>query len=120
MLPEDFDKDKLFSILGPCAKDIIWWNIPDEDLETIWASKVFPYKRAYIALENRDSVLLPLKDRLHKMSPLLDSRGNKYPIIPEMAPYQKIPRKVKKVDRRMNTISEDAEYKKFISELSQP
>lgn len=54
------------------------------------------------------------------MSPLLDSRGNKYPIIPEMAPYQKIPRKVKKVDRRMNTISEDAEYKKFISELSQP
>ncbi|KAJ3056628.1 hypothetical protein HK097_005552 [Rhizophlyctis rosea] len=47
----------------------------------------------------------------------VDSRGNEHRAVVEFAPYQRVPKKRRKADPRLNTIDQDPDYLEFLNSL---
>lgn len=118
-LPNKFNEEKLFSIIGPFDDRIIWWKISDENLQEIWNTNIPIYKRAYIALKDPLVNLAQFEEHVKGLDVIYDHHKNAYLIIVEVAPYQLIPPKSFKPDHRNNTINDDLDYKKFVASFEQ-
>ncbi|KAJ3046330.1 hypothetical protein HDV00_000144 [Rhizophlyctis rosea] len=73
------------------------------------------FSRAYMNFKNIDDLVTFAKAYAGHL--FVDSRGNEHRAVVEFAPYQRIPRKRKKVDPRMNTIEQDPDYLAFLESL---
>ncbi|KAJ3021506.1 hypothetical protein HKX48_008363 [Thoreauomyces humboldtii] len=49
----------------------------------------------------------------------VDSRGSEHRAVVEFAPFQRVPKRKRKADPRMNTIDQDADYIKFLKSLEE-
>lgn len=81
--------------------------------------KEFAFSRSYVKFEKYNDVIM-FRNRFDGYV-FLDSKGDEYPAIVELAPFQKMFRRTEskqiKKDLKKNTILDDPDYKQFVEEL---
>lgn len=110
-LPPDFTEEKLLGALVDLPPyNYFYFALGDSSVGDLACS------RAYFSLTDEASVL-PFRDKYDGL--ILESeKGLKYRAVVEFAPYQAIPKKVKKkADARIATIEQDADYQAFLQSL---
>ncbi|KAJ3156983.1 hypothetical protein HDU89_002392 [Geranomyces variabilis] len=111
-LPEEIFKGSVAQWLD----DADWWTFVAGKVAKSQA-KMSVFSTAYVNFKNID-VMFDFCNTYKGL--FVDSKGNESRAIIEFAPFQRISKKKKKADTRMNTINEDADYLKFIKSLEEP
>ncbi|CAO2636631.1 Regulator of nonsense transcripts 3B [Lemmus lemmus] len=107
-LPPTLTKEQLQEHLQP---------MPEHDYFEFFSNdtSLYPhmYARAYINFKNQEDIIL-FRDRFDGYV-FLDNKDQEYHAIVEFAPFQKAAKKkIKKRDRKVGTIDDDPEYRKFL------
>ena len=109
-LPPDFTQDQLSTVLD---------RLPPHDYFTFVSGNLelgkFGCARAYINFKHCEHIV-PFRDAYDGMVLETGNKGVKYRLIIELAPYQIVPRRPAKLDRRCGGISQDPEYKGFLEQ----
>ena len=109
-LPPDFTKDQLLGVLD---------RLPSHDYFTFVSGNPelgkFGCARAYINFKRCEDIV-PFRDAYDGRVLETGNKGVKYRLIIELAPYQIVPRRPVKPDRRCGGISQDPEYKGFLEQ----
>lgn len=110
-LPPDFTEEKLRETLSPLPPHNYFYFAPGDT-----SLGPFGYSRAYINFLD-EALIVPFRDQFDGL--ILESeKGQKYQVIIEFAPYQGIPKKLKrKPDPRCGTIEQDADFQAFLQSL---
>ena len=110
-LPPDFTEEKLLETLTDVPNYSYFYFVAgDPTLGN------FTCSRAYFAFTNESSIL-SFRDKYDGLQ-LESEKGLKYRVVIEFAPYQGIPKKTKKkLDSRIATIEQDADYQAFLQSL---
>lgn len=107
-LPPDFTTEKFLETVQPLPSNSYFYFAPGD-------RSLGPHGccRAYIAFTN-ESEIIPFRDRYDGL--VLESEKRvKYRMTVEYAPFQNIPKKIrKKPDARIGTIEQDADYTAFL------
>ncbi|KAJ3166891.1 hypothetical protein HDU88_002979 [Geranomyces variabilis] len=111
-LPEEIFKGSVAQWLD----DADWWTFVAGKVAKSQA-KMSVFSTAYVNFKNID-VMLDFCNTYKGL--FVDSKGNESRAIIEFAPFQRVSKKKRKADTRMNTIYEDADYLKFIKSLEEP
>ncbi|KAJ3171814.1 hypothetical protein HDU87_008282 [Geranomyces variabilis] len=111
-LPEEIFKGSVAQWL----EDADWWTFVAGKVAKSQA-KMSVFSTAYVNFKTID-VMLDFCNTYKGL--FVDSKGNESRAIIEFAPFQRIPKKKKKADTRMNTINDDTDYLKFLKSLEEP
>jgi len=108
-LPPGFSEEKLLELVGPLdPHTYFYFAAGDPKLGK------FGYSRAYVNFEAEEDIL-SFRDKFDGF-PVTDDKGNVYRMIIEFAPFQRCPKKKKKLDAKCGTIEDMAEFKEFLVE----
>ena len=111
-LPPDLTEEKLLEILGDDIPPHNYFYFAAGD-PTLGA---LSFSRAYFSFTEESSIL-PFRDK-HDGLYLESESGAKYRAVVEFAPYQGMPKRLKrKPDARMATIEQDSDYQSFLESL---
>ena len=110
-LPPDFTEEKLLEKISPLPPHNFFYFAPGEPGLGPHGSA-----RAYINFSD-ESDIIPFRDQFDGYV-LTTERGQRYHAIVEYAPFQGVPKKLKrKPDSRCGTIEQDADYQAFMQSL---
>ncbi|XP_065897911.1 regulator of nonsense transcripts 3A-like [Dysidea avara] len=108
-LPPGFSEERLLELVGPLDPyTYFYFAAGDPKLGK------FGYSRTYINFEAEEGIL-SFRDKFDGF-PVTDDKGNVYRMIIEFAPFQRCPKKKKKLDAKCGTIEDTAEFKEFLEE----
>lgn len=107
-LPPDFSEEKLAEVLAPLPPHNYFYFAPGDPTFGLHGCA-----RAYIDFAD-ESMIVPFRERVDGLV-LESEKGLKYHAVVEFAPYQGIPRRVKRrKDPRCGTIEQDSDYCAFL------
>ena len=109
-LPPDFTEEQFLEMFSPLPPNNYYYFTPGDPT-------LGPYgcARAYINFED-ESLIIPFRDQFDGFI-LTTDKGHKYQAIVEFAPFQGIPKKMRrKQDARAGMIDQDADYQAFLKE----
>ncbi|KAI8912228.1 Smg-4/UPF3 family-domain-containing protein [Powellomyces hirtus] len=115
-LPPNLPEKVFESSVEKWIEDTDWWTFVSGKLAKSQA-KISVFSTAYLNFKTIEVML----DFCNKYNGhvFVDGRGIESRAVVEFAPFQRIPKKKKKRDTRVNTIEEDADYVKFLKSLEE-
>ncbi|KAI9094848.1 Smg-4/UPF3 family-domain-containing protein [Phlyctochytrium arcticum] len=113
-LPPNLPVDSFKNTVEKWLPDTDWWTYVPGKLASSQA-KINVFSRAYMNFKTVETLLDFCAQ--YNAHTFVDSRGSEYRAVVEFAPYQKTPKKKRKLDPRMNTIDQDPDYLAFLKSL---
>jgi len=108
-LPPGYSEERLLELVGPLdPHNYFYFAAGDPKLGKLG------YSRAYINFESEEDIL-SFRDKFDGF-PVTDDKGNVYRMIIEFAPFQRCPKKKKRLDVKCGTIEDTVEFKEFLVE----